>query len=487
MAIRTGVRDVATAVLEVDDDGPGVPEHLRERIFERFFRADPSRTRATGGSGLGLSHNPPCRGGTRREGGGPRAAAAGQLVRPRAADHRQLASRRCGRPGRRGRVAALSLLVVRRALVRPVVVAAVGAGGRGRDAGHARRARRSSRCRSPCARCSRRSGDAAPVVWVLLVAGGGGRRAVARVRGSARRLAGGSAAGRRARGGRGRAVRRASLDAAASGASSRRSARPRARRRPRRGAPGARASRSPARVACALLRVEAWPFLLRCRRRPLAPRAADRAAARWRCGALVPGAVVRARVDRLGRPAALGLPRADAQPRPARARRRARRWLAAGGARRCRCGRCGSAVAALVVARGATRADPRAASPRARRGVDPARRRDGPGRLLRRGALRAPGRGALARRRRGRPRARRGAARGRRARRVAAALVAVPRRLRVADLPDAARSPGLPAAAGRRPRRRRSRRRRPRRGPALRHAPTSGRCAGRSWPTRSAS
>lgn len=39
----------------VDDDGPGVPVSERERIFEPFVRLDPSRTRATGGIGLGLA------------------------------------------------------------------------------------------------------------------------------------------------------------------------------------------------------------------------------------------------------------------------------------------------------------------------------------------------------------------------------------------------------------------------------------------------
>jgi heavy metal sensor kinase len=43
------------ATIAVADEGAGVPPELRERVFERFFRADPSRTRGNGGSGLGLA------------------------------------------------------------------------------------------------------------------------------------------------------------------------------------------------------------------------------------------------------------------------------------------------------------------------------------------------------------------------------------------------------------------------------------------------
>jgi signal transduction histidine kinase len=41
--------------LDVDDDGPGVPEGERARIFERFVRLDEARARRQGGSGLGLA------------------------------------------------------------------------------------------------------------------------------------------------------------------------------------------------------------------------------------------------------------------------------------------------------------------------------------------------------------------------------------------------------------------------------------------------
>ncbi|WBU39099.1 sensor histidine kinase [Homoserinibacter sp. YIM 151385] len=48
-------REGDAAVLRVADDGPGIPEALRPRLFERFVRGDDSRSRAAGSSGLGLS------------------------------------------------------------------------------------------------------------------------------------------------------------------------------------------------------------------------------------------------------------------------------------------------------------------------------------------------------------------------------------------------------------------------------------------------
>jgi len=42
-------------VIEVDDEGIGVPDEALTRIFERFARSDPARTRTAGGVGLGLA------------------------------------------------------------------------------------------------------------------------------------------------------------------------------------------------------------------------------------------------------------------------------------------------------------------------------------------------------------------------------------------------------------------------------------------------
>ena len=44
-----------SSFLVVEDDGAGIPQEEQPFIFERFYRADKSRNRTTGGSGIGLA------------------------------------------------------------------------------------------------------------------------------------------------------------------------------------------------------------------------------------------------------------------------------------------------------------------------------------------------------------------------------------------------------------------------------------------------
>ena len=291
-------------------------------------------------------------------------------------------------------------------------------------------------------------GPAAPVAWVLVARAGARRRAVLG------RLPGGRRARARSAVALTRRVPRLRRERRRDRAGRRRSR----CRRCSRGATAAHARRSLWGAACALLRVEAWPFLALAgvvvwRRQP----GAAAVARRLRGGRA--GAVVRPRVARLGRPAALGRTRARARTPASPRRPRSRHSPRCARRPRCRCGRCGSARV-FPPARAA-------AAPAGRAGVDRARRRDGAGRVLRRAALLAPGR--RVRRDRGRRRALLALAR-----RQAASLAAIALALVVAAVPKLADAagpparPGLPVGARRRPASGRSGRRRPRRAARLR-------------------
>ncbi len=79
------------AVVTVRDHGVGLSAQDVERVFERFWRADPARTRSTGGTGLGLSiarEDARLHGGWLQAAGRPGEGACFRLVLPRSQDIR---------------------------------------------------------------------------------------------------------------------------------------------------------------------------------------------------------------------------------------------------------------------------------------------------------------------------------------------------------------------------------------------------------------
>jgi signal transduction histidine kinase len=77
------------AVLSVEDDGPGVPVHLREAIFERFRRGGEETAWSFGGTGLGLAiakELVECHGGRIEVGDGARGGALFRVILPRVSE-----------------------------------------------------------------------------------------------------------------------------------------------------------------------------------------------------------------------------------------------------------------------------------------------------------------------------------------------------------------------------------------------------------------
>ena len=54
VTVRVGAEN-GHAFLQVSDTGIGIPREHQDRVFERFYRVDKSRSKQTGGTGLGLT------------------------------------------------------------------------------------------------------------------------------------------------------------------------------------------------------------------------------------------------------------------------------------------------------------------------------------------------------------------------------------------------------------------------------------------------
>jgi len=53
--VTVGLENDSTALITIDDEGPGIPDHCMSRVFEPFFRTDPARRKYAAGAGLGLA------------------------------------------------------------------------------------------------------------------------------------------------------------------------------------------------------------------------------------------------------------------------------------------------------------------------------------------------------------------------------------------------------------------------------------------------